>query len=191
MLLATSPKLGSPNADWTFLQGRWAQPCANGSLRTEFFEGSHVTLNEMYFSDKDCRQPSAVFSNRGLFQLPQSGHIDFQFEAVTLRLLTEVAVNDFNKRMVCGIDSWQVGQEKDVTGRSCEIFVIGLPHRIPTAGEMRYGIYHLDQALARLAFGKLSKEKNATTPDKRPEVLDPRYYQKIPRLRPNPERAVF
>lgn len=181
---SAAPGTGSFMPDQTFLQGLWAQPCTNGTLRTERFSGSMVILNENFFSDRDCRKPAAVFINEGIFVLPQPGFIDFQFTSVRLRLLTEVAINDFNKRRVCGLDSWKLGEEKDVTGRSCEMFVIGFPQRIPTAGEMRYGIYRLDKNLGQLAFGKLSKERNATTPDKRPEEFDPRYYQKVPHLRP-------
>jgi hypothetical protein len=170
--------------DLASLQGLWAQPCANGVLKTEFFSGQRVLLNEMFFADKECRRPIVVFINEGTYQLPAPGWIDFKFTSVRLRLLTEGAVNDFNSRKVCGFGDWKNSEEKEISGRPCEIFVIGSPQRIPTVGDMRYGIYRLDLSLNRLSFGKLSKDKNASTPEKRPHDLDPQYYLKVPRLRP-------
>ena len=178
---------GTTAKDQANLQGLWAQPCTNGSVRTETFDNKNVSLKEMFFTDKDCRVPAVVFRNDGTYELPRIGHMDFKFTTIQLRLLTEVAVQDFNRRKVCDFENWKLGEEKDITGRSCEMFLIGFPQRIPTAGEMRYGIYHINQDLTELALGKLSKEKNATTPDKRPEELDSRIYRKVPRLRPIPD----
>lgn len=164
-----------PNAP---LDGLWQQPCTNGNMRTEFFQQQSVSLNEIFFSDKDCRQASVVFINDGTFVLPAAGWMDFKFTSVRLRLVSQAAVTNFNDRKVCGFADWQLGTEKEISGRSCEIFVIGLPQRIPTAGDMRYGIYKIDQD--HLYLGKLSKEHNASTPAARPIDFDPRSYVKVP-----------
>jgi hypothetical protein len=160
------------------LEGRWQQQCTNGNLRIEVFQQQRVSLNEIFFSDKDCRQPSVVFINDGTFVLPGPGLMDFKFTSVRLRLLTPAAVANFNARKVCGLSDWQVTVEKEISGRSCEIFMIGFPQRIPTAGDMRYGIYQLYND--RLYLGKLSKEHNANTPAARPIEMDPRFYIKVP-----------
>ncbi len=96
--------------------------------------------------------------------------------------MSAVAVNDFNRRKVCDFDDWLLGTEKEISGRSCEIFYVGIPQRLPTVGEMRYGIYQLQED--RLSFGKLSRDKDATTPDKRPTDYNSRFYTRIPRVRP-------
>jgi hypothetical protein len=166
------------------LQGRWYQACTTGAVRTEDFQGSRVTLSEIFFLDRDCVRPSVVFLNHGTFVLPGQDAMDFQFSSVGVRLMHEVAVTDYNRRAVCGLKDWVLGVEKEISGRSCEIFAIGFPQKIPTVGEMRFGLYHLDGD--RLSFGKLGRDKNATTPEKRPAELDPRFYTKIPHVRPTP-----
>lgn len=181
--LAPAPTSASSTAqsDAGFMQGLWAQPCQQGHLRTEAFNGPLVTLNEMFFADKECRNPIVVFTNDGAFRLPSAGLIDFRFTSVRIRLLTLAAVNDFNNRKVCGYSDWQQLMEKEISGRLCEIFFVGSPQKIPAVGDMRYGIYQIDRSQGRLAFGKLSKERNATTPDKRPLEMDPRPYLKVRR----------
>jgi len=176
---AQSSKLSS---DQDLLQGQWMQACQNHALRIEDFESHKVTLQEMFFMDDACKTPLMVFANAGNYVLPQAGQMDFTFTSVTVRLNSAVAVNDFNKRQVCGFSDWTINVDKEVSGRSCEIFFVGQPQKVPTAGEMRYGIYHIDGD--HLSFGKLSRDQNATTPDKRPTDFDPRYYTKIPHISP-------
>jgi hypothetical protein len=168
--------------DQELLQGRWLQACQAGGVRTEFFVNNTVELNEMFFSDKDCRVPSAVFINEGTFVLPAQGQMDFQFTSLRVHVMNDAIINDFNRRQVCGFDDWEKSVDKEISGRSCEMFVIGSPQKIPTVGEMRYGIYRLDGD--RLSFGKLSREQNATAPEKRPTEYDPRFYTRILRVKP-------
>jgi hypothetical protein len=163
------------------LQGRWFQACSHGALKTEFFQGDKVTLTEMFFLKEDCSQPSVIFVNQGTYILSNGNLIDFQFTSIRLRLMNEIAVNDFNRRRVCDLANWTLGLEKEISGRSCEIIMVGLPQKIPTVGEMRYGIYRLQDPI-HLSFGKLSRQKNATTPEKRPTDYDPRFYTKVPHI---------
>lgn len=164
------------------LIGRWFQPCSKGAVKSEYFRRFEVALTEMYFLDKNCRQPSLILINEGSYWLPVGNHIDFQFASIRARLMSAIAINDFNRRKVCGFDDWQLGSEKEISGRSCEIFYVGIPQRLPTVGEMRYGIYQLRED--RLSFGKLSRDKDATTPDKRPTEFNSRFYTRAPHIRP-------
>jgi hypothetical protein len=175
-LFAQSPVI---SADHDLLQGRWFQACQAGGMRTEEFQDALVTLTEMFFLDAGCTRPSVIFISEGSFVLPTKDQMDFQFTSVRIRLMSEIAVNDFNHRRVCDFEDWTYGVEKEISGRSCAVFVAGLPHRVPAVGEMRFGLYRLEGN--HLSFGKLSREKNATTPEKRPTEYDSRFYTKIPR----------
>jgi hypothetical protein len=162
--------------DLELLQGLWRQECAKRNERTEEFIDSTVTLKESFFSDGHCQKAILVFINEGTFVLPAARNIDFRFTSVRLKLGGENLIQDFNHRKVCGFQDWKIDEEKEISGRLCEIFIIGSPQKIPTAGDMRYGTYHLQDD--RLQFGKISREENALTPEKRPTKLDPRYYTK-------------
>lgn len=164
------------------LTGRWFKACEGGSVKTEDFALTKVALNEMFFLDRDCQRPSMIFISEGSYVLPSNGVIDFKFSAVKIRLMSESAVNDFNVRKVCGFLDWKLATDKEISGRPCEIFFVGLPQRIPAVGEMRYGIYQLDGN--RLSLGKLTRDSNGTTPEKRPTELNPRFYTRMPHRRP-------
>lgn len=168
---------GTMSLDHDLLQGKWQQDCAQKALRSEIFLGSVVRLEEAFFTDENCQTPLLTFINEGNFVLPVPGQMDFQFTSVRIVLWDDAVVRNYLRRQVCGISDWQKGVEKEISGRSCEIFTIGLPHRVPTAGDMRYGIYHLEDD--RLMFGKLTRDQNAMSPEKRPTQLDPRFYRKV------------
>lgn len=164
------------SSDLELLQGLWRQECASRNTRTEHFHRSIVTLSESFFTDDQCRSPFIVFINEGIFTLPQAGYMDFEFTSVRLLLKNPQLVEDFNQRQVCGFSDWQLDNEKEISGRHCEIFTIGSPHRIPSVGDTRYGIYHLQDD--QLLFGRLTRGQNALTPEKRPTNFDPRPYRK-------------
>jgi len=162
----------SISGDLDLLQGPWLQPCAARNIRTESFQGNQVRLSESFYNDDLCQSGLISFISQGTFTLPQVGQMDFQFTAMSLVLKHPHFVADFNQRQVCGFSDWQLEVEKEISGRLCEIF--GSPQRIPAVGDKRYGIYHLNGD--QLLFGKLSREQNAMSPEKRPTNFDPRPY---------------
>jgi hypothetical protein len=168
--------------DRASLQGRWFKSCQAGSVKTEWFAEDSVTLNEMYFQDQACRQPSLIFISSGSYTLPTSGQMDFRFAHVSIRLMSKTLIEDFNRRKVCGFEDWVLGSDKEISGRSCEIFVIGLPQKVPAAGDMRYGIYRLHGG--QLSLGQLTHEKNGTSPARRPLDYQSRSYARMARIRP-------
>lgn len=170
----------APAADQQNLQGEWYQPCRNQVLRMEDFKGNEVTLTENFFGDTTCKTPLLVFLNEGTYTLPQAGWMNFRFTAVLIRLTDARLVADFNQRKMCGITDWQLNKERTISGQLCEIFYAG--QRAPAAGDMRYGIYRLDND--RLTFGKLSRANNATTPEKRPTDWETQPYLKVPQRVP-------
>jgi hypothetical protein len=162
----------SISGDQDLFQGLWRQECASRNIRTEDFQGAQVSLSESFYSDDLCLGGSLSFISRGTYTLPRAGQMDFEFTGMGLVLRDSRFVEDFNQRQVCGFSDWQLEVEKEISGRTCEIF--GSPQRIPAVGDKRYGIYQLKAD--QLLFGKLSREQNAMSPEKRPTNFDPRPY---------------
>ncbi|MNL66247.1 hypothetical protein D3C87_1906810 [compost metagenome] len=50
----------------------------------------------------------------------------------------------------------------------------------PKVGDMRFGIYKIEENKEgdRLFFGRLTKDRDALSPERRPYLIDPRYYVK-------------
>ncbi|MNY70628.1 hypothetical protein D3C86_2088020 [compost metagenome] len=87
-------------------------------------------------------------------------------------------MKDFNTRQVCGFTDWALDTPKDITGMTCKLFEDWSALKAPREGEMRFGTYKIEQNKEgdRLFFGRLTKDRDALSPEKRPHLLDPRYY---------------
>lgn len=161
------------------LQGRWVQSCENGNIREELFSQDYVTLTESSFLDLQCQRPFMTFINEGTYQASQ-GKMDFIFKKVKITLHDAAAIADFNQRAVCGFTDWTLDTPQETTGLTCKMFEGWSPLRSPRVGEMRFGIYKIEENKEgdRLFFGRLTKDHDALSPERRPSLLDPRYYVK-------------
>lgn len=157
------------------LVGRWIQPCQNKAVREEVLENNIAALTENYFVDAVCTEPLLTFRNEGGL-VAQDGKMDFSFTRVTLALHSQALVEDFNDRAVCGYQNWIAGWERDITGMTCALFNPNKPAQSPKVGDMRYGIYKVEDN--KLFFGQLTLQNNAMTPETRPVTFDPRFYIK-------------
>lgn len=157
------------------LVGRWVQPCQNKAIREEVLENNTAVLTENYYVDAACTEPLLTFKNEGGL-VAADGKMDFSFTKVSLALHSVALVEDFNERAVCGYQNWIAGLERDITGMSCALFNPNKPGRSPKVGDMRYGIYKVEEN--RLFFGQLTMQNNAMTPETRPTTFDPRFYIK-------------
>lgn len=168
MFFAVSARASLPEE----LLGTWVQPCRQKAVRTEAFTETTASLSEVYYADTQCAQELLTFKNEGDVTAG-NGQMDFRFTKVSVTLLHTAFVDDYNSRSVCGFEDWQVGVEKDITGLSCALFT-AKPMRTPREGDMRYGIYMIQDN--RLYLGKLTYLRNALTPENRPNEFDVRYY---------------
>ena len=155
------------------LEGRWVQPCQNKAVREEVLANNSATLTENYYSDANCSDRLLTFRNEGGL-VAQDGKMDFSFTRVTIALHSSALVEDFNDRAVCGYQNWIAGLERDITGMSCALFNPNKPGRSPQVGDMRYGIYKVEDD--KLYFGQLTLQHNALTRENRPVAFDPRFY---------------
>lgn len=163
------------------LLGLFAQDCREGQLRSEeFLASGQAIYTERAHFEAACRTPALEIRSYGSFAageiLPKPAGaraLDFIFSRVTARLVHASAVADYNRRRVCGLDSWILGEEVSITGLRCELGGgPGLAWRVPTAGTARYGVYTLSASGEELFFGRLSPERDASTPERRPESWD-------------------
>ena len=168
-LFVTVPALAVIPQD---LVGTWVQPCKQKAVRTEVFTEQTASLTEVYYLDSNCSEPLIAFKNDGDVTA-RAGEMDFRFTRVTMTLFHSDFVEDYNARAVCGLSDWQLGVEKEITALPCALFT-AKPTQTPRAGDMRYGIYMIQDN--RLYFGKLSLERNAMSPEKRPREFDVRFY---------------
>lgn len=157
------------------LEGLWSQDCLRQASRHEYFQDTQVTLTERYFRDTHCTKEALTFESLGEFNA-QDGKIDFAFHKISIAVQDLHSMLDFNSRKVCGIDTWDRGVAQEVTGLYCEIYGTGLGIQVPPAGQKRYGIYKIEGDL--LFFGKLSPEKDASSPEKRPIEFDGRFFRR-------------
>lgn len=164
------------------LEGAWSQACRNGVERTEHFSDHIATLWERFYEDAICSSSSieiranGLFSIGGLLRSPEGAReLDFQFQAVSIRVLNERARRYFTEKKMCGYSQWSTGEWKEITGRICEFSSPSM--QVPLAGEWRFGLYRIEKNL--LFFGKLSLEYDARTPERRPRVWDPFPYKRV------------
>ncbi len=179
------------------LQGTWVQPCQQSMVRKEIFHESSVRFVETKFLDENCEQGFLEFSSDGQFmvrkleslepseisvapesieQLDPPGHsMDFTFQSVRLRPLSEAALQWMNQQSFCGKTQWRLMEFQNVSGQKCEF--PGGNIRVPAEGEKRYGIFRIEEEL--LYLGRLSPEADGTSPEKRPKTWDSLPYQKV------------
>lgn len=168
------------------LEGHWSQYCQNGALREEVFQGANVSLLEKKFSDPACTNLEVVTASAGTFESDTEFHepdqstfnMDFTFAAVKITLLSDRYVIYFIDHQMCGLKDWKKGEVREISGMQCAFVQGGLPIPVPKKGDMRYGIYKIDTN-GRLYFGHLMHGYDGTSPQRRPYLLDARYFVKL------------
>lgn len=159
------------------LVGKWIQECQGGKLKLEDFSSNQdVTLVETYHSKANCETEVMSVRSIGTYVL-DAAKIDFTFSAVVVRLTSTSLAEKYSSLETCGIKQWTTEKDIEITGKKCDLFGFGKTYQVPFKGEVRYGIYGIYEDL--LFFGALSKQYDATTPEKRPIYLDNRGYRKI------------
>lgn len=167
------------------LDGRWTQYCDQSAKREENFAGNKVTLTERFYFDYSCEALASEVENIGTFVVDDEfrypdqkvRNMDFTFEAVRMTLHSDDAITFYNDHAMCGMSDWKKGEAKDVTGKRCEFFQEGRPVQVPMKNDMRYGIYMLQDT--RLYLGLLMPGFDGSVPQRRPYLLDQRYYVKV------------
>lgn len=159
-------------------EGTWLTSCQDGLSKTQIIsQNNHSHTIEKFHQDRFCRQPSFVFITSGGLNFPaEINQIDFTYTQIQLVVHRKEVVQDFNKRSVCGLTNWKVSEPQTITGLKCALFNIHKPTSIPQSGDTKFGIYKIEND--KLYFGKLSKENDGSTPEKRPQEYDNFFYSR-------------
>lgn len=152
--------------------------CDRGLRKEQVIQGQAVTTTEFFHQDKECTQESFRFKTVGtlVFDNNEPSWIDFYYTAIDLTVFVPQVVADFNTRAVCGFQDWQVGTSKQITGLKCALFNVNKPTQIPTVGDLKFGIYKIEDG--RLYYGQLTQEKNGSSAKKRPDMFAPEFFVK-------------
>ena len=163
--------------------GLWSTGCQNGLKKEQIYgHNNRVITTESFYQDKNCTDESFRFQTIGLVSYYSAYHstsenvavsenyIDFLYEEIYLTVFKQNVILDFNSRKVCGYTDWAAAQAQPITGLKCAIFNLNRPTKIPSAGETKYGIFHSNNG--KLYYGQLTQELNATSPEKRPNLIN-------------------
>lgn len=160
------------NSEAQIATGHWSTGCQNGLKKEQIYgNNNRVITTESFFQDKDCNDESFRFQTIGLVSYPATdGFIDFLYEEIFLTIFKQNVILDFNSRKVCGYSEWVATQAQNITGLKCAIFNLNRPTKIPSAGEIKYGIFQKNDH--KLYYGQLTQALNATSPKKRPTQIN-------------------
>lgn len=153
--------------------GLWSTGCQNGLKKEQVYRANNrVVSTESFFQDQNCADESFRFQTIGLvnYYKTSESFVDFLYEEIHLSIFKQNVIADFNARKVCGLSDWAIARAQNITGLKCAIFNLNKPTQIPAAGEIKYGIFQIDHD--KLYYGKLSRELNATSPEKRPAQIN-------------------
>ena len=153
--------------------GLWTTNCNNGLINEQTYSANNrVISTESFHSDQNCQKISFRFQTTGLVSYYKGSDkfIDFIYGEIFLTLFKQEFISDFNQRKVCGLSDWTLSQAQNITGLKCAIFNISKEAQIPPAGEIKYGIFQMNQG--KLYYGQLSKEFNSSTPAVRPTQIN-------------------
>ncbi len=160
-------------------EGTWVSSCQDGLSKLQIItKGNRSQTIEQFHQDRLCQQASFVFITSGSLSFPsESGpQIDFTYTQIQLIIHVEEVVRDFNTREVCGLSNWKKSEPQTITGLECTLFNVHKPTVIPRTGDTKFGIYKIENDL--LYYGRLSKEHDSSTPEKRPTDYELKGYKK-------------
>jgi len=160
--------------------GRWQQSCLHRNINEERFTSETVTYIETYFTDDTCSTELFSFLSQGPYVLGANNNrnnIDFAFAVAAVRTPSQIVVDSFNRRSVCGWQNWSVGETKSILNQMCDFFNLGRNFPAPRYAEKKFGIFKIENS--QLYFGRLTRDNDGSNEQKRPILWNPRPYQRI------------
>ena len=142
-----------------------------GSKTGFLFDGASVTRITQYFISADCSGEYALtFKENGRFNIlqdkkssDQATFIDINFDSLKLTVDNQPGVQVANTLGLCGINDWQVAQERDVTLKASDMKCYNLA--VP---RLEKNLYKLEGNTLFLG----SQQPGFRDSDSRPTMLD-------------------
>lgn len=175
LLLLLCLTVNHANANVGPLEGHWVQECQRRLQKSEEFRGHEVRYTETYFAGDHCQAPIFIFAATGPYSL-FFHEIDFIFMSISATAVTPAMASDFNQRRVCGFQNWQPGQAREVAGLGCDFFRLGANIPTPARGQKKFGRWKVIED--KLFFGRMTRERDGSAPDRRSLEWDSRFYQR-------------
>jgi hypothetical protein len=179
LLLSTLAALGSEGlVGRAGLEGDWQTLCdpIKKTIHRLSFKAAHVESSIQKFSDQDCKVPFLKMIQAGEFRIgkvmdgARSIHeYDLVLKSIHYLAVSTSGVQALNSRKVCGVADWRVGEVRDIS--KCRESAMAEQTRC-------FSIVRIGEAA--ITFGKDTKERDCSSPEKRPSELST---NKIFRLR--------
>ena len=116
------------------------------------------------FEDEDCLTPYLRYDQYFSIELNQNEILNLRTEKVTYTALSEEVASALRMISYCGISSWQVNNETDVTAKNCDGFIQ------LARGEIFYQILQLQNNV--LNFGLIDENRDGRSVQTRPVQFD-------------------
>jgi hypothetical protein len=166
---------GESRASSLDLQGSWMSPCYTLSGRhlkkDLYIVSAQIYTTQSLYTDDGCIDLSVKLEQVQSYQSSASElvaggtEVDLTAQRSFMTVFDAATVTTWNRAKFCGINDWDVGIPREVSGRDCG------GHPTPKAGDKDFDLY-LRDGYSRLWIGKRTTANDGSTPDKRPRELD-------------------
>jgi hypothetical protein len=150
------------------------------STRTSYlFDGAGVTRGTQYFAEANCQGGIAAnFKEFGSFNLirekksaDEGVFIDMNFDKLKISVDNEAGLKVAQGLSLCGVNDWQLGQEREVTARSGDVTCHNLA--LPRAEKNIYKLEGTTLFLGNQTMALRSPEGRPTSLDRAGEKYAP------------------
>lgn len=134
-------------------------------ITNEFKVGSHFNLKLIAYEDKNCETPYLQYNQYFQMRDFQGHNLNLRTNKITYTAFTNEVTDALNMINYCGFTSWQVGEEKIVTGKVCDDF------QQLEVGQTLYQILKFN-SVEKVQFGKIQGLQNGRSEKQRPTQFD-------------------
>lgn len=138
-----------------------------------------ATWDVSHFSDKTCETKTKSFEYIEDYKIGpevENGYeIDRIHKNVTLTVDSQAEVDKMNTDKFCGFEDWAVGAGKVLNGLTCG------EKTYRSVGDGSYDIFKVstENDVKSMRLGAWTEEKDGSSPDKRPDVLEDTVYMSV------------
>lgn len=167
--------------------GEWETDCTmikEGGVKvylTDYYnlaEDGTFTQENAVYQDKKCTKLFILNTFEGSYTTAAGANgmtnVDFTLEKhyFTFSALLKPAMAIFNKDALCGYTDWDTDVKKEVTGRKCELNVLGKTQEFPTLQKAETIYTIASESNGEMQMGLPTEDLDGSSADKRPDSLN-------------------